>query len=253
MNQVPAHTIRELEPRATRFCVCIPVINEGERIRRQLAKMEALQLGADVVIADGGSSDGSLAGSLPGVRTVLVKTGPGKLGAQLRMAFKYALDQGYEGVVLVDGNDKDDTAAVPLFLQRLDEGYDFIQGSRYAPGGKGVNTPFYRHAGVTLLHAPVISLAARRRYTDTTNGFRGYSARLLRDPRVDPLRDVFSGYELHYYLAIRAARLRFRVCEVPVTRSYPASGPVPSKISPVRGSVTVLRALFSAAAGRYDP
>ena len=253
MNQVPAHTVRELEPRATRFCVCIPVINEGERIRRQLAKMEALQLGADVVIADGGSSDGSLAGSLPGVRTVLVKTGPGKLGAQLRMAFKYALDQGYEGVVLVDGNDKDDTAAVPLFLQRLDEGYDFIQGSRYAPGGKGVNTPFYRHAGVTLLHAPVISLAARRRYTDTTNGFRGYSARLLRDPRVDPLRDVFSGYELHYYLAIRAARLRFRVCEVPVTRSYPASGPVPSKISPVRGSVTVLRALFSAAAGRYDP
>ena len=253
MNQVPAHTIRELKARATRFCICIPVINEGERIRRQLAKMEALQLGADVVIADGGSSDGSLAGSLPGVRTVLVKTGPGKLGAQLRMAFKYALDQGYEGVVLVDGNDKDDTAAVPLFLQRLDEGYDFIQGSRYAPGGKGVNTPFYRHAGVTLLHAPVISLAARRRYTDTTNGFRGYSARLLRDPRVDPLRDVFSGYELHYYLAIRAARLRFRVCEVPVTRSYPASGPVPSKISPVRGSVTVLRALFSAAAGRYDP
>ena len=253
MNQVPAHTVRELRPRATGVCVCIPIINEGERIRRQLAKMAAQALGADVILADGGSTDGSLEGALPGVRTVLVKTGPGRQGAQIRMAFGYALQQGYEGVVLVDGNDKDDTSAVPRFLEKLAEGYDFVQGSRYVAGGQGVNTPLYRHAGVTLLHAPVVSLASRRRYTDTTNGFRGYSAKFLRDPRVDPLRDVFNGYELHYYLAIRAARLGFRVCEVPVTRSYPASGPVPSKISPLRGSLTVLRALFSAALGRYDP
>ena len=96
-----------------------------------------------------------------------------------------------------------------------------MQGSRYVPGGKGVNTPLSRHVGVMLLHAPLISLAARHRYTDTTNGFRGYSRRLLLDPRVQPFRDVFAAYELHYYLAIRAARLGLRVCEIPVTRVYP--------------------------------
>jgi hypothetical protein len=90
-------------------------------------------------------------------------------------------------------------------------------------------------------------------YTDTTNGFRGYSARLLADPRVAVFRDVFVGYELHYYLAIRAARLGYQVCEVPVARRYPASGPVPTKISPVRGNLRVIRCLMAACLGRYNP
>jgi glycosyltransferase involved in cell wall biosynthesis len=252
--EVPAHVVHELLPRRTKYCVCIPVINEGERIQRQLSKMQ--KDAADLIIADGGSTDGSLGLELlrsEGVRALLVKTGPGRLGAQLRMGFAWALEQGYEGVVLVDGNDKDDTSAIPQFIAALEQGFDFVQGSRYAPGGQGINTPLYRHAGVTLLHAPLVSLAARRRYTDTTNGFRGYSARFLRDPRVLPLRAVFNGYELHYYLAIRAARLGFRVCELPVTRAYPASGPVPSKISPLKGSAVVLKALLSSVLGRFDP
>jgi hypothetical protein len=99
----------------------------------------------------------------------------------------------------------------------------------------------------------MISLAAGTRYTDTTNGFRAYSRRLLADPRVAPLRDVFMGYELHYYLAIRAARLGFRVVETPVTRRYPASGKTPTKISPVRGNLRVLRTLAAAVLGRFDP
>jgi hypothetical protein len=61
------------------------------------------------------------------------------------------------------------------------------------------------------------------------------------------------GYELHYYLAIRAARLGFRVVETPVTRRYPASGKTPTKISPVRGNLRVLRTLAAAVLGRFDP
>ena len=137
----------------------------------------------------------------------------------MRMALAYTLERGYEGVVVMDGNNKDDPAAVPAFLQLLTVGYDHIQGSRYVPGGKAIHTPWSRHLALKCLHAPLLSLAAGFRYTDTTNGFRAYSRRLLLDERVAPFRDVFSGYELHYYLAIRAARLRFHVCETPVTRS----------------------------------
>jgi dolichol-phosphate mannosyltransferase len=222
---------------------------------RQLGKMRAAMELADVVVADGGSTDGStdpgaLRGS--GVRALLVKTGGGRLGAQLRMAFAWALQQRYDGVVLVDGNDKDDTSALPLFLDELSRGADFVQGSRYVSGGEGVNTPLLREIGVRLLHAPAISLAARFVYTDTTNGFRAYSARLLRDERVAPFRDVFRGYELHYYLSIRAARLGFKVVEVPVRREYPR-GPPPSKIRGLRGGATVLQALAAACLGRFDP
>jgi hypothetical protein len=106
---------------------------------------------------------------------------------------------------------------------------------------------------VKLLHAPLISLAARHRYTDTTNGFRAYSRRLLLDDRVAPFREVFSRYELHYYLAIRAARLGYRVCEVPVTRCYPAGEAAPTKISPLRGNWLILRTLAAACFHRFDP
>jgi glycosyltransferase involved in cell wall biosynthesis len=231
------------------------VLDEDGRFRRQLKKMQGEMDLADVVVADGGSTDGCTDPAAlreAGVRALLVKTGPGRLGAQLRMGLGWALEQGYQGIVLVDGNDKDDTSALSLFLDELGRGADFVQGSRYLPGGEGVNTPVLREAGVRLLHAPAISLAAGYWYTDTTNGFRAYSARFLRDERVAPFRDIFRGYELHYYLSIRAGRLGFKVVEVPVRREYPR-GQLPSKIRGLRGGATILQALAAACLGRFDP
>jgi dolichol-phosphate mannosyltransferase len=253
---VPAYDQFIFAPKQHRYCVAVFVINEGERVRNQLREMAALANRVDIIVADGGSTDGSLAlDSLDDfrLRALLVKRGPGKLSAQMRMAMAYALDQRYDGMIVIDGNGKDDWRAIPHFIELLTEGYDHIQGSRYIPGGAGINTPLSRSLGVRLLHAPVISLAAGVRYTDTTNGFRAYSRKLLSDARVQPLRDIFAGYELHYYLAIRAARLGFRTVETPVTRSYPASGKTPTKISPIRGNIRVLTTLAAAALGRFNP
>jgi len=252
----PAHERHMFGPKRTRYCVAVFVINEGERIRAQLRAMAPLADQIDIVVADGGSTDGSLAPDTLAefrLRALLVKRDAGRLSAQMRMAIAFALEQHYEGLVVIDGNGKDDVGAIPRFIALLDAGYDHIQGSRYIPGGQGINTPRSRTLAVRFLHAPLISLAAGQRYTDTTNGFRAYSRRLLTDPRVQPLRDIFSGYELHYYLAIRAARLHFRVIETPVTRRYPEAGKTPTKISPVKGNLLILRTLAAAALGRFNP
>jgi dolichol-phosphate mannosyltransferase len=254
--EVPSHTTQEFSPKRHRYAVCIFVINEGERIRSQLREMRPLSAIVDILIADGGSTDGSLDEAFlmqQEVRTLLVKAGPGKLSAQMRMGLAYAMREGYDGVVVVDGNGKDDTSAVPAFAKALENGYDHVQGSRYIIGGRGVNTPWLRHYGVLVLHAPLISLAAGFRYTDTTNGFRAYSRKFLLDPRVQPFRDIFVGYELHYYLGIRAARLGFKVIEIPVTRTYPVAGKIPTKIGGWQGNLQVLKTLLSACSGRYDP
>jgi len=253
---VPAYEQHVMAAKRHRYCIAVFVINEGERVRRQLLEMAPLADVIDIVVADGGSTDGSLAlDSLDAcrLRALLVKRSPGKLSTQMRMAIAFALAEGYEGLIVIDGNGKDDHSAVPRFIELLDAGYDHVQGSRYVPGGQGINTPLSRSIGVKLLHAPLISAAAGARYTDTTNGFRAYSRRLLTDPRVQPLRDIFVGYELHYYLAIRAARLGFRVTETPVTRRYPPEGKTPTKISPVKGNLLILRTLAAAALGRFNP
>ena len=255
-REVPEYVASAFTGRRHRHCVCVFVLNEGAKIIAQLERMRAVQDAVDIIVADGGSTDGALAPDrlrALGIRALLVKTGPGKLSAQMRMALAFALDEGYEGVITIDGNNKDDPSAIPAFVGALDAGIDHVQGSRFIAGGRAINTPIHRWLAVRLLHAPLISLAARTRYTDTTNGFRAYSRRLLLDPRVAPFRTVFSRYELHYYLAIRAARLGYRVAELPVTREYPATGPTPTKISFVRGNLLVLRTLLAASAHRYDP
>ena len=98
--QIPAHAVTSLAPRRSRHAVCLFVINEAERLHRQLAKMRGVGHGLDVVIADGGSTDGStdpdrLAAA--GVRGLLVKRGPGRLSAQMRMGLAWCLERGLRG------------------------------------------------------------------------------------------------------------------------------------------------------------
>lgn len=253
---VPDFTALALRPKASRHVVIVPVINEGERIRRQLSLMAALHSGLDLVVVDGGSTDGSLErGFLDsvGLTALLTKTGPGKLSAQLRCAYAWALLEGYEGIITIDGNGKDGVETLPLFAAALDEGYGYVQASRFIAGGHAENTPLSRLLAIRLLHAPVLSLAAGTWLTDTTQGYRAYSAQYLRDARVQPFREIFVRYELLAYLTVRASQLGYRVKEIATSRVYPANEAVPTKIAGLRGLADLLAVLFRTAGGAYNP
>lgn len=255
--QVPRFETPLWRGRRHPWCVVIPVINEGERILNLLARMSELHIGdsADIVIVDGGSTDGSLAPDIlhrHDVAGLLVKTGPGKLSAQLRCAYAFALDQGYEGIVTIDGNDKDDPVAIPRFIEALQQGVDFVQASRFIAGGHAENTPKLRDFAIRFIHAPMLSLASGFHWTDTTQGFRAYSSRMLLDARVAPFRDVFAAYELLAYLSYIVPKLGYRCVELPTSRRYP-KGEVPTKISSFKGNLAVLQVLFKACSGAYDP
>ncbi|WP_136637809.1 glycosyltransferase family 2 protein [Pseudooceanicola onchidii] len=254
--QLPSFDEAFYDERQHRYALVIPVINEGERIRCQLQRIQAAALPVDVVVADGGSTDGSLeAGFIRdvGVRAKLTKTGPGKLSAQLRMAYAWCLRQGYDGIVTIDGNGKDGVEAVAQMVAWLEEGYDYVQGSRYMAGGVAEHTPLERTLANRGIHAPLLSLAGRHWFTDTTNGFRGYSRRYLLDARVQPFRDIFQRYELLFYLTVRAGQIGLKVCQVPVQRRYPPNAAVPTKIDGMRGKLSMLRQTFAAAFGHFNP
>ncbi|MFV3370556.1 glycosyltransferase family 2 protein [Pseudomonas sp. NY15435] len=238
-------------------CVVIPVINEGGRISSLLERMSRLRVSsiADIIIVDGGSTDGSLGAEKLkrlGVRGLIVKTGPGKLSAQLRCAYAFALDQGYENIVTIDGNDKDDPEAIPQFINSLEQGSDFVQASRFISGGMAVNTPKSRDFAIRFIHAPMLSIFSGFKWTDTTQGFRAYSRKMLLDPRISPFRDEFMTYELLAYLSYRAPRLGYNCIELPTVRRYPV-GEVPTKISSFKGNLSVLIILFKSCFGAYNP
>jgi glycosyltransferase involved in cell wall biosynthesis len=251
----PAYRIDWQRPRQSRWAICVFVINEGEKVRKQLRAMKAHTCLVDLIIADGGSTDGSLTPELMeevNATALLVKTGPGKLSAQMRMAMDHCMEEGYDGMIVIDGNGKDGLEAIPSFVNALEDGWDHVQGSRFIPGGHHENTPLARYLAVRLLHAPMLSLASGFHYTDTTNGFRAYSRELLLDSEIGVFRPCFDRYQLHYHLAIEAVKRGYRVKETPVSRSYPASGKTPTKIKGFGGLFAVLRQLFDVCLGRYQ-
>ena len=133
---VPQFRCWEYEKKHSEYIVLIPIINEGDRIIKELRRAMKYNIPdyADIVICDGGSTDGSTASNrlkALKVNTLLVKEDIGKQGAQLRMGMWWALQRGYKGIITIDGNNKDSIEDVTKFIDKLKEGYDFIQGSRF--------------------------------------------------------------------------------------------------------------------------
>jgi len=180
--QLPKFEITEFRKKGSKYCVCIPVKNEGQNIQKQLRKMKKYSLLADIIVADWGSKDSSLNTNFlkkQNLRALLMKKSGGKQSTQLRMAFAYALKQGYAGIIQIDGNNKDGVGAIPIFVKALDNGYDYVQGSRFIRGGKSKNTPLKRWFGIRFVTSPILSFASGYWYTDVTNGFRAYSRKYL--------------------------------------------------------------------------
>lgn len=258
IDGVPDFECEEYADKRKKYCLLIPIINEGDRIKAELnrAKRFGISDQVDIIICDGGSSDGCTDESMlkrRGVNTLLTKVGPGKQGAQLRMGIWFALERGYDGVLTIDGNNKDSIEHVGRFIEKLEDGYDFVQGSRFITGGHAVRTPLVRLVSVSLIHAPIISLTAKKRFTDSTNNYRAYSRKYLEHDQVKPLRDIFVGYELLAYLSSRATQVGLKACEVPVDRVYPRSGKTPTKISAVKGNANLMEILLANAVGKYNP
>lgn len=256
---LPKYELTTIFSKKNKYVICIPVINEGKKFIRQLKNMKEAGIDkvADIFICDGGSSDGSTDVEILkkyNVNALIIRKSPGHLSDQLMLGYYFALKQGYEGTITIDGNGKDGIDGIFKFVEALDQGYDLIQGSRYIKGGKAINTPLVRELAIRLIHVPIINLLSGFKYTDTTNGFRGHSIRVFADEQVNVFRyGSFPTYALIHYLTVRVPRLGYRVTEVPVLRKYPAKGKIPTKISPLKGNLDLLKILLNLALNRYNP
>lgn len=142
------------------------------------------------------------------------------VGHAIREGYEYALSQGFDIIVVMAGNGKDDPHEISRLTRPIrEEGFDYVQGSRFLPGGRGEKTPFLRSV-FTRLFPFVWTLLTGVRCTEVTNGFRAYRAAILRDPRIDVDQEWLNGYELEYYLHYKVLTLAYKFTERPVSKSY---------------------------------
>lgn len=221
--------------RALRVLVSLFVFNEGERFGRTLSRFPA-QRPYDVLVVDDGSTDGT-PGAIENQGFIVQRNGRNLgLGASIKRAFRYALEHDYDVLVIMAGNGKDDAAEIPRLLKPIiEDGFDFVQGSRFLKGGGHANMPFYRVFSTRFVHPIMFSILAGRWVTETTNGFRALRTAVLRDPRINWEQDWLDQYELEQYVHFKVVRLRYRRTEVPVSKIYPPRGQAYTKVKAFTG------------------
>jgi dolichol-phosphate mannosyltransferase len=142
------------------------------------------------------------------------------VGSSLRQGLAYLLSTEHDIAVIMAGNGKDDPAEIDRVIEPVVQGEcDYVQGSRYLPGGKRSRMPLTRIV-FNRLYPLIWTILTQRKCTDVTNGFRCYRLNVLRDHKIDLDQDWLDGYSLEYYLHYKALTLGYKVKEVPVSKIY---------------------------------
>ena len=234
----------------SKILVAPVAFNECEKLRNVIKRfIESSSFSkVDYLIVDDGSDDGTdqviREFESRGIQTLRHEKRKG-VGAAIRTAISYAIENHYTALVIMAGNDKDDPNQIPLLLDPIvKNGFDLVQGSRYLKGGgAGGDMPFYRKMA-TRLHPFLFSLFTGAKVTDSTNGFRAMRLGVFKDTRINIHQDWLNHYELEPYILFKAIKLGYKFKEVPVIKIYPPKKMGYTKMRPVTGWWSILKPIF---------
>ena len=254
-RQLPKYEQKYFFDKKNKYALLIPTLNEGKRIQNELMQIKenGFSEKLDIFILDSQSTDGSLSEECllkANVRAIL-NILEGRQGSAFRAGINEVLNQGYEGIITIDGNNKDNVEALEKYIKTLDEGFDFIQGSRFMLGAKHENTPLIRVLAMKLILIPWVNFLSGYKYSEVASAFRGYSSKLLSDETINIFRDCFISYEFLWYLSVQAPKKGYKVKEIPTERCYPKQGKLVTKITTF-GCLDIILQLIKLTVGKYN-
>ncbi|MFA6357208.1 MAG: glycosyltransferase family 2 protein [Candidatus Omnitrophota bacterium] len=193
-----------------RICVIIPTYNESKAIAGLVSQIR--QLGFEVIIIDDGSKDGTaLIAEASGAGVLRNAVNSGK-GASLIKGYNFAVGQGFDAVISMDGDGQHSCQDIMSFVHRAQDPQSaLILGNRMS-ATKGM--PFLRVLTNRFMSG-LISLIIRQHVPDTQCGFR-----LVKKEVLNSINLLTSKYETESEILIRSARLGFKIDSIPIATIY---------------------------------
>src|SRR6266446_3121049 len=201
-------------PGQVEVSVVMPCLNEAETletcIRKALDFFVRSRVSGEVVVADNGSTDGSIdIARAAGARVVHVE----------KKGYGNALMGGFEAakgkyLIMGDADDSYDFQNLMPFIERLRAGYDVVMGNRFRGGIKKGAMPWHhKYIGNPVLTG-VLNLFFRSGIGDAHCGLRGISREALND-----LHLRTTGMEFASEMVVKAAAQQLKMTEVPTVLS----------------------------------
>ncbi len=227
--------------------VVIPALNEERNLPHVFEKLPADI--TEVIVVDGGSVDRTVAVARelrPDVK-VVQQTRTGKGNA---LACGFAACTG-DIIVMIDADGSTDPAEIPLFVQKLVEGADFVKGTRFGAGGHSHDITPLRKLGNEGLNL-VVNVLFGTRFTDLCYGYNAFWRSVVPSlqlpdtslPRPSDGRKLWGdGFEIETLINIRAAADGLAVSEVSSIEHARIHGE--SNLNTFRDGTRVLRTILS--------
>jgi glycosyltransferase involved in cell wall biosynthesis len=231
VTELAQPTLKTVEPKLARCrrIAIVPAFNEEQTVARVIEEIRAFDPGFAIVVVDDGSTDRTaFVAERLGVQVLRLPFNLG-IGGAVQTGYQYALHNGYELAVQVDGDGQHNPQEIAGLVRPILDGQaDMVVGTRFAAGG-GYRGTRLRRVGIHLF-AGLVSLMVGQRVSDTTSGFRAVNRKGIR---------LFAADYPHDYPEVEAtvllARHRLRMVEVPVVMRIRETG---------RSSITALRSVY---------
>jgi glycosyltransferase involved in cell wall biosynthesis len=208
----------------------VPAWNEAAAIGMVVDEIRSVGSDIEVVVVDDASLDDTAEIAEGRGATVLRLPFNVGIGGAVQTGFRYALEQGYERAVRLDGDGQHDASQIPRILAPIEDGTaDLVIGSRFVDPSGSYRPPFARRMGIRVF-ARLVSLLCGQRVTDTTSGFVALDSAGI---------ELFAAEYPHDYPEVEATlvalRSGLRLAQVQVEMRERTTG---------TSSITFLRALY---------
>lgn len=199
--------------------VIIPTYNEADNIIKiipEVLKNSSPENEFNILVVDDNSPDGT-AGLVEGMNNdkvkLLKRERKSGLGTAYVAGFHYAIKNNYDYVFEMDADFSHDPKYLKGFIERINEGYDLVIGSRYINGVSVLNWPI-RRLILSYMASVYTRMVTGLKVMDTTAGFMCYRVSALRQINLDEVKS--NGYSFQIEMKFKFYKKGFKISEIPI-------------------------------------